>query len=243
VSGYVTPVLSGATLRPVVPRNHDPTSRAPLGCWQLDGDMTDASGSARDLSLAVGTQSYARCGTGGDVRGFLTVANNRLERVDQTFNLAAAVSVSALVLASADTDQMVVGFMASGETEAANIMWSLVITQGQLQAFHESGAGSNNIVTADSGITPWQWCHVGLTRNADGVTYNIYANGRSVGSGVAAAPPTGGTDAGAGVNIGGHADGSANRFNGVIRSVKVWDSELSAADMLAEAEHCLNTGV
>jgi hypothetical protein len=124
------------------------------------------------------------------------------------------------------------GSEAEEDNVTASFWLDRTADRGQLYAFHEYGAGLNELARFD-------WCgcesgpqYVAITRAADGVTYKLYLNGEHVGTTVAANPPTGGGSANVNVRIGG--DSAGNDLYGYVHTLR-YTKELYSDAQIAES--------
>ncbi|OGS00939.1 MAG: hypothetical protein A2V88_00855 [Elusimicrobia bacterium RBG_16_66_12] len=125
---------------------------------------------------------------------------------------------------------IVLNFSGTGETEAANTLYSLEQqTTGQLSYFHEHGAGVDDRVTLEWFPPVGRWGLLTVTRRpgaVSGVDCVAYLNGAQIDAWSEADAPTGGTAA----------QIKSSGFAGLLGGFVITNAEQSAADVLAVAE-------
>lgn len=208
------------------------TAHSPLALWHFDGDVLDASGNARTLTVAGGTAVYSELWPG--FRG-LSFQSLSLTRTDAAMRIAGDMTVEAvLMLDATPTADALFGVTGPDETEAANIQWEWdVLANRQPVWFSESGAGVNASYGPAAAVLPPIGVpfHLASTRISNVIRW--YCNGVLMGAASSAlATPTGGTVATLQV-------GKVNSFfhpNFLMADLKIIGSGLTAAQVLAEAE-------
>ena len=181
-------------------RQHD-TTHSPLGLWQLDGDMTDASGNGYDLTVDTGTELYAPISD--TLQGF---------RFDGSTNLIHDVAEAALRLTGDMTIEMLVAWLIDppgfgvntslsgpylaahgvpGEAGGDNNLYSLKARPtGGIGWLSESGSGTNAVYDIDCDVPTYLLHHLAAVRASNVVS--MYIDGGLVGSSSTLATPTGG---------------------------------------------------
>jgi hypothetical protein len=208
------------------------TEYSPLGLYQFQGDGTDSSGNGKDLT-PTGTPVFEPGWVGLGLQGS---ASNRYTRADTDFEITGALSITALVrpdgLGSNDT---IVSYSASGETEAANALFWFYFIGDKLSFSHEYGAGNNENFSTAVAVNTNEFIWVGVTRDSAGTGVNLYINGENVGSVTFANAPSGGTSGNLTICS---LQGGTDPYEGTLQSLKIVDSELSPAQMKAEYDRC-----
>jgi hypothetical protein len=236
------PSLAGGGV--TLPQNHD-TTHSPEGLWQLDGDANDDSGNARHLVLppAAGTERYG-AGITPALQSFFFDGSTRIQRAAvAALQITGDVTLELLVYPAAvsGAGQILATMQSTGaDTEPNNTLYSFEIdTDNVVRVFFEKGAGGNNFLIPSPPfvVGPGRWHHLAYTRGAANKIYHdgteIFDDAGSFGN------PTGGTNAF--ITLGSSPDGSS-AFTGYLASVKIIASELSAAQVAAEASRTLSLG-
>lgn len=139
--------------------------------------------------------------TGANVRldgvsGYFTVADSSGFR--HTDNLTFECVFVLDGLPADESSYAFVSVDASGETENANALFRLTLMSSggvySFTAFHENGAGVDNIVSVNFTPIVDRLYHLIVTRRVTTKTYAVYLQGLLVGSGTYANDPTGGTN-------------------------------------------------
>lgn len=217
-------------------RLHD-TTHSPVGLWQFDGDLSDDSGNSLDLSVASGTAVYTSI---GGIRFFYFDGSTYLSRVAAAgLQITGALTIEAIVCmrrgADDATNEYILSCGDNGETEITNTLYSVRTgnSTAEIQVFHEYGAGTNALHAFDNATIPDSApCHLAVTRASNGTTYKLYIDGVLLDTEEATSAPTGGGDAF--LTVGAQETGtSLAKMH--IASLKIINSELTAAQVLAEA--------
>ena len=222
----------------ITPAQYLDTTHSPVALYDVDGDLVDGSGNALDLTWAAGTEIY---GPGPVTDGLaLFFQNSRASHAfDALYQILTDLTLEALVFPGIvhSADGYVMQFGGNGETEALNILWSMILTTGNRVKFlQESGAGTNQEATFDVSIPLGQWSHVALTRDNAGTDLNLYVNGILRGNATLGAAPTGG---GSSILTMGQFAAANQPYTGMVSSAKIIAAELNAAQILAEAHRAL----
>jgi hypothetical protein len=204
----------------------------PVALYLLNDNLSDSSASGfNDLSLETGTEQYADVGLG--LRGFYFDGASKLvlDSVESSLQITGDITLECIINYPFSASEL--HFMycsASGETLETNGLYQLSITANTryLSYFAEYGSGVNisysgspKVVVAVS-----EPVLVGMVRSSNVITF--YVNGKPIGdSSSTLTAPAGGTSTK--LNI-----GTALIDGGVISSVKVIDSALTADQMKAE---------
>jgi hypothetical protein len=209
------------------------TTHSPLALYNFDdasGD--DSSGNSRNLTLT-GPSSDRAAGYYGTC--WRQSGTNRYSRTDAALRLTGAMSAWAIIkpiTTIGATLQTIITHGASGETAPANILYSLGLKNNTLDYLHESAAGTDQTGNPSNVLLSLhEWVFIGFTRDSLGTTINFFVNGGNVGFNVLGAAPNDGSSGS--MYIGSWVDGS-EAFNGNIQTVKIMNTELTDAEMLAE---------
>jgi Concanavalin A-like lectin/glucanases superfamily len=221
-------LVAGAAPLPLLDVRH-----SPLGHWILGSTPTvDLSGNSKTLT-----------GSASAVMPSLDYVNQSIQtggllRTDSAFQLFGAVSGECVVCpASISALQVLMAYGGNGETLDTNFAWYLSISStGLLEYLHETGAGTNHFVGGGK-VLVGQWLHLAFTRDAAGTGVKLYTNGLQCGAGTTALAPAGATSAQLGVMR--SPEAAAGAFTGAAAMVAIYNSELSAAQILALAKRRL----
>jgi len=190
-----------------------------LASWPLDGNGTDASGNALDLSVTNLTYATGRFGQGiqmtanstGTVKRPVDDASLRLATGDFTVS----VWVNATDTAAANQFIVTKGFSANG--------WSVAVTSKYWLARHRQAP---NVMSAFRAPVPNVFSHVMFERQ--GTALRLYVNGVVIGSNTSAmdiASPS--TQA---LEIGSYESLTPTRLGGIIDDVAIWNRTLTATE-------------
>lgn len=214
---------------------HHGTDNTPLGLWQLDGDLTDASGNGFDLSGTPDAYTPGRVGLALRTTGAGVSRTSGSE-----LNLTGAMSLCAWVFpTSLSGSPEIVCHAASGETSATNFTYQIGIDSGAITYFHEYGSGTNlsSVVSGyDLSVNSWNW--IGFTRDSLGTGLKIFLNDTKVHDVTLSNAASGGGSGGLYV---GSTPTTAEKWPGLISSLAIFDSELTEVQMLAEYNSCIAT--
>lgn len=224
------------------------TSHSPVALYQFDGDMTDSSGNGYDLSLYTGTERYADVVPG--LRGFYFDGSTELRLMEAALtSITGDMTLEYLVVfartVGSNSEQSPV-HPALEEDElgnsAINYTWylSFVGTALAFRWFQEWDDGQDSVPDQvnyphpkgiGDGLLVGVPYHVAVVRENDVVQF--YLNGNPLG------PPsstltTAQGGGGAWFVVGG--EGGVDRFKGVLASVKIVTSALTANEIRAEYE-------
>jgi hypothetical protein len=224
----------------------------PVGLWNFNNTLADASGNGLDLSAEVGAASFCDIVPG---KAALYIGQG------QRFGRAAG-SVAPLLLRGAMTLQAIIQLDDSaaaapsfntciaslggpGETAANNFLWGLsaqttatAYTPVNLAAFWETGAGTDisYATTGPRSLAPiHNIIYVAMTRNGTTGNVQFYVNGKAFNAPSGAKTlPAGGDGSTAKLQLGTDTSAGTSTDDIVILSLKVNDTEFNAADILAE---------
>jgi len=210
---------------------HD-TTHSPVALWQFESDLTDASGNGIDLTCA-GEYSFVELFPGYGVTG---VCSGGTEFVpsgyEASLDIDGALTIEMMVSLATWSliEHKLVGF------DRPNQPYQLSHTYGIMRYFAEYGAGTN-ISQYSSSIPIGVPLHFAFTRSADVAgqqQIKWYTNGYETYS-IAV------TSAAAANNPILEVMEGANCAGTIMASLKIIASELSAAQILTEAQRCLGT--
>jgi hypothetical protein len=210
---------------------------SPVGLWKLDEDLSDDSGNFFDLSVDTGTELYTEMlprlrglfatGTGAFTVGSYQAALGMTGDMTLQFIFSSSVLITSSI-------QMILHHSNNSEAEGDNLLYSMrLLTSNEMQYFAEQGAGTDIQYSNGIALAPGAPTLVQLVRSSNEVSF--YLNGQLKGatsSGLSA--PTGGTT---GFFYLGNNSGTA--WFGTLASVKLVNSALSAADLVAEYDRSL----
>lgn len=217
------------------------TLHNPILLYQFDNDMADDGSAAEDLSVGAGSANY-EASYMTTQRSFrfngathLAAAGNAAYRLTGDMALQAILRLR-MIPGQVAAIQNICICGASGETEAANALWSMYVSAaGELQYVAEKDAGSNIVFTNSGHVVPFgEFFHLAMVRSSSQIQF--YVNGYPFGSpssGLDA--PTGGTST---VLTVGENPGESVYLNGDLACLKLIGSALSASEVLAEAQRC-----
>lgn len=216
---------------------HDTTS-TPVALYQLDSSLTDSSGNGLTLTCATPLYSDVYAGVRGNFPNASTLA--ALHRADPSLIITGDITVACLVYANKQVSSATavvtqVGDSTDGSfSNAWNYLFSLGMGIGSLNYIHEASGPSTRTYSVDFQVPVRQLFHYAFTRVSNVIQF--YVNGRPAGAASSALTAPGGGSASE-VCIGGRLNGdfssivSDSLFSGVISSVKIIGSGLTAAQM------------
>jgi hypothetical protein len=226
---------------------HD-TADTPLVLYQGNGTLNDTSGNGLHLAASHGTESYTEIWPG--TLALNLDGNTRLFNADagRILQITGAVTMCCLLVNRsvelvAGSSVFIYAYDGNGEVLATNTLHSVYFdnttANPTLGWFHEAGAGTNHVYNINSWPTPYQLCHVAVTRTAGNVV-QFYLNGKALGAASGAlTAAAGGTTAvlqiGSNGSTGGLLYGSF-----ALASFALYGSALSAANILGKANQCLS---
>lgn len=220
----------------------------PTAYWQCDETsgtaLNDSSGNGHHLTLA-GTYTLAKsalvptepgkkyilftgvAGSYGGRTGTLGITTP----VNGDYTLEAIIACHAIT----SSTRFIITAVASGETEATNVQFSLTYTNtGLLSAFWEHSAGTNVTTTAPAAALREGYVyHLVIVKDGTANTLDYYINGIWVGQTTYTNEPTGGSSTN--IRVGGDDVGSASH-SGLLGEVAVYSGQkLSASRIAAHA--------
>lgn len=211
---------------------HD-TTFTPLGLWQLNGDLTDASGNGNTLSVRAGNAHYGEISPG--VRGFVSDGSSRIGLSSFVSSLAVTgdITLEMLLVVSPGayaSGNALISHDGVGEVLAGNYLYSIYYNNMQLEYFAELSSGTNIVYDLDE-LMPTTLCHFAMTRTSNVIQF--YLNGRTLGAASSTlSTPAGGTS---GLfSIGGDTNGPLPGPVVTMASVKVIGSALNATQVKSE---------
>jgi hypothetical protein len=217
------------------PAQHLSTNYNPLALYKLDEDLSDSSASGFNDLTVTGNEYYADVGLG--LRGFYFDGNTTLTLASggSALRLTGDMTLECILsIGLSDVGgQLLIYYGATGETEDTNLVYQLstLTTTNELDYFGEYDAGVNFRYSPGICINPRETVLLGMVRSSNNVTFYI--------NGVQAGAPSTGLPAPSGGTSGTFKIGYPNIDRGVMCSVKVVGSALSASDMKAEYNNSL----
>lgn len=226
---------------------HDTTS-SPVALYQLDSSLVDGSGNGLTLTCATPLYSDVYAGVRGNLPNASTLA--ALHRADPLLIITGDITVACLVYANKQVSSATavvtqVGDSTDGSfSNAWNYLFSLGMGIGSLNYIHEATGPSTRTYSVDFQVPIRQLFHYAFTRVSNVIQF--YVNGRPAGAASSAlTAPGGGTSSQ--LCIGGRLNGdfssivSDSLFNGVISSVKIISSGLTATQMKSLYNNSMGT--
>lgn len=230
---------------------HD-TTHSPVGLWQFDGDLLDTSGTGETLTVEAGTQKFSLSAIPDGTRSLQVNAGLRLVGANPAaaaLRIAGDITIELLCkpvdIQAASTFAILIDCAGdqTSETETNNVLWgcNLQVAANEPFIVWERGAGINESLTdVDFGVEPGRWNHLAFVRDASGgagsVVASIFVNGVLFATDATKTTASGGSLAR--IRVG--ASTIAGRaYNGLLSSVKVIASVLTAPQILAEAQRTL----
>lgn len=224
--------------------NYHDTTHSPVALWNFDQSLADSSGNGLTLSVASGDERYAPIG--GGKHGFFFDQNTRVTTASSSppaLEITGDLTIEMLI-APADLDDgagyaSIIRYAPTGarSNDTENNLYTLYTVTGAAShylAYYAQTTGGTAITHSDAGacLPPFsQVYHLAMVRSSNEVTF--YLDGAAIGA----------TSSGLSAPV----DGSASElhigatqtpsqyFNGVIASVKICDTALTAAQILDEA--------
>ncbi len=223
-----------------IARQHD-TTHSPVGLWQLDGDLTDSSGSGYTLTVENGTERYSNL-PGGKIQGAIFDGSTNLiyNVAEATLRILGDMTIECLIEwldaspgISPNSNTRIASHVGTGGSgnSVDNQLFSFGPASGApgFRYFAEFGSGSNiDFSTTDS--APQSLQHLAMVRESNDITY--YVNGQAI------SPSSSGLSA--------PTDGSSGRFRigannallvpvvAVVATVKLVASALTAQEIANE---------
>jgi len=223
------------------PRLHSRTKYSPVGIFEFQGSMSDASGNGNNLTVANGTERYAPIG-GGPLQGFEFRDDTMIETGTSATELQITGDITIACLVKwirygpgiSQNDAVMLGHGESGESEAVNIIYGVRYTgvaSGGLEWLHETGSGSNQQYSMVTEVPAYKLFHFVARRDADagGDTIEFFLDGVQAGpAGTGLTTATGGTSGR--FYVGGEVNGSLySRM--VVASLNIYDAALTDAQI------------
>jgi hypothetical protein len=213
---------------------------APVGLWQLNGNLLDSGPNGFHLSVETGSERYTNVAPG--IRGASFDAATKLiyNVTGSALQITGDVTLECIVVASLTTAvQSVVSYSGNTDVAADNFLYSIYTNPpGHLEYFWENAGGVNqDFLLPIAGLPTAQPVHLAAVRSNNVVRF--FVNGLPQGSpssGLTAA--TGGTAAVFRIGGSGTTAGESP-WNGAVASVKVIASALSAAQVKDEYNRTL----
>jgi hypothetical protein len=216
------------------PADFHGTTNSPVGSWDLNGALTADAGNA--LTVDAGTELYCPAAVLGEEAFWFDGATRLQQAHDANLLLQGELTVAFLIqMGRIETAlRTIVQFGTAGETEATNVQYRVHVEAGNELAFYqENGAGVDDTAIFDRALKVGEIAHVCVTRDSAGTGVSLYVNGIARDTATMSNAPTGG---GSGVlSIGGFPTVSNQYIGAMVSTPAIWDSELTAAQVLALA--------
>jgi len=215
---------------------HD-TTHSPVALYQLNETLDDTSGNALTGLTVVGTERYTEILPG--IRGLVCSGNYAyVNATEASIQITGDLTLECIVVLYSlpAATLTIIEHALTGETEVTNVLYKIgVQSGGVLEYFAEQGAGVNIQYLLNRMMSVGIPVHVALVRSSNNVTF--YLNGEQIGAtSTGLSAPTGG--ASGKLYIGTNSDASQD-WNGVVASVKIISSALTAAQIKAEYNRTL----
>lgn len=234
-------------LGPTIYRQWD-TTGAPVALWDFNANLLDLSGNGYDLAgvvnyadgLVPGTQSLSLMHLTGASR-------TRVSRTEPALAITGALTIGVVFHMTPKDDpglssgnEFLFSYDSTWVTEANNALYSLkaTVTNYELASIQESGPAP---ITEEIDVSPYQIMGqsrptvLHYVRDATGRNVTLYFDGWPLGTVVFANSPTGGTSGTFAVGHQARGTTAGTSMSGRIGNMKVFDRELSAAEVEAEA--------
>jgi hypothetical protein len=215
------------------------TTYNPVALYKLDEDLSDSSASGlSDITVGGADPHELWADVGLGLKGFYFDGTTQLQlsgsqgaiQVTGDLTIEMIINVASLNLSAGP---LLIYMAATGETEDTNTLYQLAVLQttNQLNYFAEYDAGANISYSPNAALSPGTTVLLGMVRSSSNVTF--YMNGLQVGdTSTGLSSPTGGSSGTLKI-------GHGNIDGGVICSVKILDSALTADQMKAEFNNSL----
>lgn len=189
------------------------TTNAPVGLWNFNGTLADTSGNGNDLALAAGNLAFCDISPGKQGLYVLEAARYATANSAPVLNLLGECTIMAIVQRDqATVDTYMCSKAGSGETEAANQLYALILRAQaantdliRMRAQWEHGAGTDDLYDSAGNVSLppiHNIMFVGMRRSAGGIV-RFFTNGLPFGpDSTALTMPTGGGDASSRLVIG-----------------------------------------
>ncbi len=225
---------------------HD-TTHSPVGLWQFQGDLTDASGNGFTLSVDAGTPRYDQLCPG--LAGVLLQSTRLKAAVGaNALRITGDITIEMLVIFAADntgvqpTSAPLISFTGGQDdtSSTVNFLYQIAFDPGRLLYwFSEHATGVNDVYQVTSQALPplRQVLHLAATRTSNVIQF--YVNGRAFGAASSALnAPTDGSAAQ--LWVGGQGGTTPTLAPDCsLSSLKIVASALSAAQIKAEFNRTL----
>jgi hypothetical protein len=229
-------------VRPVAPSLSTPIGTV-QGLWLFDGDLTDETPNAINLS-ATGTERYSPSPAQGKLAHFFTGDRvvSPASSTSDPIRLTGAMTLECVLnpsIIATDPNMLFANFQAPGGGTANNTLYGFRILQttNELEYIHEDAGEVIRSAMSGVSVPPGRWSHCAFTRDAAGTLIRIYINGVQVHRETLANPPSGGANSFLQV---GDADGISRKLTGAYSSLRIIDDELRPEHILASARAALS---
>lgn len=227
---------TGSASSGVAPTDHD-TTYSPVGLWQFDESLADASGGAHTLAMNAGTLVYTEIYPVLRALYLLPTDDLRYNTTGSTLFIAGDITIAMLLrptlLPTASAYLLTYG--GGSSSSANNIQYSVGIGPAGLPLWRQAhGSGTVASYSPTGFGIPSDLCHLAVTRTSNVVQF--YLNGRVLGpaSSALTAPDGGSTSV---LFIGDIAGGS--NVECCLHSLKIVASALTATQVKGEYNRCL----
>ncbi len=213
------------------------TTHSPIGLYHFNGDINDASGNSRNLSVDVGSVVYAELWP-----GFLGVDFNnslRLKSTNGAFQIAGDITIEMmLVLNGTPNGSAVVACEGAGETQAENALYQIDFTGAtrlvNMTSEHSTGVNDTYALTANALPPLGVPFHFAAVRESN--KWQFYVNGVAHGpQSSTLTAPDGGTSGT--FYVGGGTAGVGGQAGPLLMAeLKIIGSALNSTQIAAEAD-------
>lgn len=227
---------AGSASSGVAPTDHD-TTYSPVGLWQFDESLADASGGSHTLAMNSGTLVYTEIYPVLRALYLLPTDDLRYNTTGSTLLIAGDITIAMLLRPSLlpTSNSYLVTYGGGSSSSANNIQYSVGVGPAGLPLWRQAHGSGTVVSYSPTGFgMPSDLCHLAVTRTSNVVQF--YLNGRVLGpaSSALTAPDGGSTSV---LFIGDVAGGS--NVECCLHSLKIVASALTAAQVKGEYNRCL----
>ena len=213
-----------------------------VALWHFS-DATDSSGEGNDLTLVNGPSFVTgKIGNALELNG----SNQTAHITDASLQITGDMSLFTWVyldtLGNSEALFYCGEVWTSPEAEADNILYLLRLngTGGNMDYYHEYGAGTNQNVVVTGLVTAGQWCHIGFVRDTTAKTVKFYRDGTLIQTYSYTHNPTGGTASPLYI---GHDSPGAPYADGKFDECAIWSRALSPPEVTEVYEQGSKVGL
>lgn len=220
--------------KPLLPQLHDLTHN-PIALWQGTNTKADSSGNGYDLALTAGTEAYGDGLVPGGAFSFNAATTYGITEAALRLQGDMTLAMLAKHDATPSHNAWMVACYAVGETPPTNLQYSLSLETSFVNYWHhEYSTGQDSIHHFSHTNPSAKWIHLAAVR--EGPLIKLYRDGilRETSPSLTAASDGGGTA----VRVGGSEHFSLF-YKGLMQSIKLAPSALTADQVKAEASRCL----